>query len=148
LTKYLTESLVRADAQDWIILRPTSLLGRYSRKNSVMRILLEEHCSLTLSADSTCNYIRHYDVLNLINYALKQDLTGTYNVASGDNITLSDAAIMFGKKVSFGNHRYDVGHIENRKVASILPAFQRSSREVLFTFHQELHAYAVAGTTG
>ena len=50
-------------------------------------------------------------------------------MASSQNIDLASVAAMLGKQVEYGTYRYDVGRIDNSKIASISPAFNKSSRD-------------------
>lgn len=112
-------------------------LGKYSRKNSLIRILEEKNCLLTLSGDSRFNYVLHSDILDFIKFSIKHDLKGIYNLASCENITLLEVAELFGKRVEFGKYHYDVGNINNDKISSIFRAFKKTSKEVILQFVEE-----------
>lgn len=129
LTKLISESLVQENARDFLILRPTALLGQYARRNSLTRILLEENISLTLSEQSTFNYILHSDVAEFIEKALSLRLTGTYNIAASSNISLGEVAQFFKRPVQFGNYTYRTGNIRNDKAVSFLPGLMKTSLE-------------------
>ena len=133
-TKLMSEAIVRNRCQNYLILRCTALLGEYSRKNSLMRILKDTPCRLTLSLDSLFNYVLHSDVSEFLRFAMEQDLCGTFNVASSENIRLSEVAEMLGKNVSFGTYCYCVGNIDNRRICSLFPAFGRTSKETIAEF--------------
>ncbi|MFH1724408.1 MAG: NAD-dependent epimerase/dehydratase family protein [Elusimicrobiota bacterium] len=137
MAKLISESVVRRRCPDHLILRATALLGARSRRNSLIRMIEDDPCSLTLAGDSAFNYVRHEDVLEFIEAAIERGLSGTYNAASAGNVTLSEIAGMLGKAVTFGSHRYDAGRIDNRKIAAVCPAFQRSSRETAERFIAE-----------
>lgn len=137
VTKLMSESIVRQHCPNHLILRCTSLLGKYSRKNSLIRILEDEPCRLTLTQDSRLNYILHSDVSGFIQFAIKNDLQGIYNVSCSESIKLREVATMIGKRVQFGKVYYDVGNIDNRKIASIFPTFKKTSRETVTQFIRE-----------
>lgn len=137
ISKLISESIIKESCRDYIILRPTALLGRYSRKNSLMKLMDDKDCILTLSGDSRLNYVLHTDILNFIKFALDEDLKGIYNISSGENVTLSEIADSLGKKVSFGTYCYDVGNISNNKISSIFPIFKKTSKEVVSQFIKE-----------
>lgn len=137
ITKLMAESMVMNCCENYLILRPTAFLGKYSRPNSLIRIIEEENCVLTLSADSKFNYILHSDVLKFIEFAITNDLKGIYNIASSENVRLSDTAEMLGKRVKFGSHKYDVGNISNSKIASLFSDFKKTSKEVIAQFLME-----------
>lgn len=134
ITKLISESLVRQISPNFLILRCSTLLGKYSRKNSLISVIQEKKPFLNLSLRSSFNYILHSDVANFIKLALDKNLQGIYNLASSENITLSKVALSFNKRVSFGNYTYKVGNIENKKVVSILSLFRRTSTETIKIF--------------
>lgn len=134
ITKLMSESLVKNKCRNFLILRCTSLLGRNSRKNSLIKILKDSNPTLTVTGDSVFNYVLHSDISDFIKLAIKQDVQGVYNVASSENITLSEIVDMFGKKVNFGKYKYNVGNIDNIKITSLFPAFKKSSMEAIKEF--------------
>ena len=134
ITKLMSESIVKNHSANYLILRGTALLGKYSRKNSLIRMIEDEQCVLTLSGDSRFNYVLHSDILDFIRFSIDGDLQGTYNLASSENVTLVEVADMLGKKVKFGTYSYDVGNIDNGKISSVFPAFRKTSKEVVSQF--------------
>ena len=134
VTKMISEAIVKKYCKNFLILRPVTLLGRYARKNTLMRIIEGKDCSVGLSAGSRFNYALHEDVFDFIKVAIKKDLRGIYNVASSENIILSDVARIVGRKVNFGKYLYDVGNVSNAKISRICPAFRKSSAEALRIF--------------
>lgn len=138
ITKLMSESLVKNKCRNFLILRCTSLLGRNSRKNSLIKILKDSNPILTVTGDSVFNYVLHSDISDFIKLAIKQNVQGVYNVASARNITLSEIVDMFGKKVNFGTYYYSVGNIDNSKITSLFPAFKKTSMETI----RELLSYS------
>jgi nucleoside-diphosphate-sugar epimerase len=134
LTKLMSESIIINNCRSYLILRPAALLGKYSRKNSLVRILDEKNCRLTLSSRSRLNYVLHSDVLNFIKFAIDKGLKGVHNVAASKNITLAQVANMAGNRVKFGKYYYDAGNINNSKIVSIFPDFNKTSLEVIREF--------------
>lgn len=134
ITKLISESLIQNLCSNYLILRCAALLGKNSKKNSLIKIIKENHPTLTLSADSSLNYILHKDVLKFIRIAIEKNLQGIYNLASSKNITLSQVAKALKKQVHFGNYTYNVGNIDNTKVVTVYPAFKKTSQEVITTF--------------
>lgn len=134
ITKLMSESIIRNHCKNYLILRGTALLGKYSRKNSILKIIDEKECILTLSGDSRFNYLLHSDVLDFIKFSIEHDIKGIYNLASSENITLLEVASLLGKKVKFGTFLYDVGKIDNSKISSIFPAFKKTSKEIILQF--------------
>lgn len=134
LTKLISESLVKNRSSNYLILRCSSLLGKYSRKNSLIKIIKEESPILTLSPNSSLNYILHADVLKFIQSAIKNNLQGTYNVASSENITIFQAAALINKKIQFGSFTYNAGKVNTKKIIKISPVFKKTSKEVITEF--------------
>ncbi len=134
ITKLMSESLVKARSKNFAVLRASAFLGKYARPSSLIKIIQQEHCSVTLVPDSEVNCIDHEDVLHAIQQLIKGDMSGTFNVASSKNITLAKVADMFGRKVRYGTYCYRVGLIDNRKIASIWPAFKKTSQEVIESY--------------
>jgi len=137
MTKLMSEAIVRQRCSNHLILRCVSLLGEYSRKNSLIRIIEDEPCRLTLSGDSRLNCVLYPDVSDFIRFAIGQDAQGIFNISSAENLVLSAVADRLGKKVRFGTHRYEVGDIDNSKASSIFPAFRKTSMEVIAKFARE-----------
>ena len=129
VVKLMSESIVKEDCPDYLILRCVTLLGRYSRKNSLSRILEDDPRKLSLASNSQFNYVLHSDVSDLIRLAVDRGIGGVFNVASSQNIDLASVAAMLGTQVEYGAYRYDVGRIDNSKIASISPVFNKSSRD-------------------
>lgn len=138
VTKLMSESIVRQHCPNHLILRCSSLLGKYSRKNSLIKILEDGPCTLTLAQDSRLNYILHSDVSSFIQFAIKNDLQGIYNVSSSESVKLKEVATMMGKRVQFGKFYYDVGNIDNGKITSIFPSFKKTFREIVTQFMREM----------
>ena len=137
ITKLMSEAIVKQYCPNYLILRCVAPLGKYSRKNSLMRILDDEPCTLTLAADSTFNYVLHSDINDFVYYAIQTDIQGIFNVAAKDNLTLGEIADWCGKKVNFGSYHHDIGNVDNTKISMIFPAFRRTSQEVIAQFIQE-----------
>lgn len=136
ISKLMSESLVKKNCLDYLILRCSGLLGRYSRKNSLIKIMDDENCTLTLRSDSNFNYILHSDVANFIQQAIENDIQGIFNIASSKNMTLEQIANSLGRKVTFGDYFYNVGNIDSSKIMSLHSAFAKSTAQVIFEFAQ------------
>lgn len=137
VTKLMSESQVMKQSPNYLILRCSALLGKNSRKNSLIKIM-EGIRELILTADSVFNYVLHSDVSDFIKLAIEQDIRGIYNVSSSKNIVLSEVAKTLGKKVNFGKYYYNVGNLDNSKISSIFPAFKKTSKEVIVAFSEEV----------
>lgn len=133
-TKIACEARLTSDGGEHLILRPTTLLGTTSRPNSLIRMLRDPECSLTLAAESTFNYVLHRQIGDFISTAIRTGLTGIYNISSSDNMRLEDLAELVTAQPAYGKFRYEVGNIDNRKARSVLPELANSSREVVEEF--------------
>jgi len=134
ITKLLSESIVKGKGNNFLILRPTTLLGKYARRNTLTRIIDDEKEPLFLSGNSRFNYILHSDILDFIAFSIRHDITGIFNIASTSNILLSEVANQLGMKVQFGTSVYDVGNISNEKIVTLFPVFKKTSKEILSQF--------------
>lgn len=134
ITKLMSEALVREHRPNHLILRCSALLGRHMRRNSFVRMIEDDPCRLGLAGNSRFNYVLHRDVTDFIKLALERDLRGVFNVASTGNVRLSKVAAFLGRRVEFGSHGYDVGQIDNSKVATVTEGLRRSSLETVESF--------------
>lgn len=134
ITKLISESIVIKYCNNYCITRNAAFLGPYSRKNSLLKIMEDESPVVTLTPNSELNYVLYKDVLEFLRLAIEKDLGGIYNLTSSKNIMLSQVADMFGKKATFGEYQYLVGNVDNAKAASLIPAFKKSSEEVIREF--------------
>lgn len=136
-SKLISETIVQNETENYLILRPTALLGKYAKPNSLIKILRYDYPTLTLAADSSFNYICHRYVTDLIIYALQYDLRGIYNIAASSTVKLSQIANYYNREVNFGRYSYQTGHIVNDKVSKILSQFKRGSLENIELFLNE-----------
>lgn len=134
LTKLMSESLVQQNGKDFLILRSVTPLGIYSRKNTILKILQDDPCSVYLTPSSLYNCVLYEDFSDFIRFTIQNKITGIFNVASSETISLREIGELAGKKVTYGNYHYDVGCFSNQKIASVFPAFQKTSREVIIQF--------------
>ena len=136
-TKLMSESIVMNTCANFLILRCVALLGVYSRQNSFLKIAEVENPKLTLTASSVMNYVLHSQVAEFIKHAIENNLSGIYNVASAENITLGRIADLLKKKARFGAYQYKVGEISNRKISSVSKTFKRTSEDIVREFIKE-----------
>lgn len=143
-TKLLSEDVVKKNCPNFLILRCSALLGKDSKKNSLIKIIKDDNPTLTLSEKSIFNYIFHSDVLSFIKLAIEKDLQGIYNLASSKNITLKEVSTLFKKKVTFGNFIYSVGYIDNSKATSVTTSFEKTSEEVIRQFLKQVTLFPLS----
>lgn len=138
LTKMISESLVAQSSGDRLILRPCSLIGKEARLNNIMRVISDANPVLTLKAGSRYNLVYHQDIAEFIEYAIANSVTGIFNIAASDCLTLAEIAGMTGRRPTYGPYDFDAGDIGNDKVAALFPVFKQTSREVLERFLRTL----------
>lgn len=131
ISKLISESIVKKNGSECLILRCSAFIGEDSRKNSLIKIIKDSRPSLALSGESEFNYILHKDVLNFIKDSLKDNLSGIYNVASSENICLKKISEIVGKEAEFGECTYMTGSIDNLKISGGFSRFRKTSREII-----------------
>jgi nucleoside-diphosphate-sugar epimerase len=134
IMKLQAETLVQQQAQKPVILRCSSLLGKYMRPNSITRILAGENPSLSVAADSEYNFVLYDDVLALANHCMQQNISGIFNTTAAGNARIADITKHFGQAATFGAFRYLAGQTDNTKTAAIIPLFHNSSLHQLERF--------------
>ena len=139
ITKLISECLVKENTTQCLILRCSALLGKYSRKNTLTKIVEERNPVLTLSSQSSVNFISYYVVSDFIKIALEKNLQGVYNLTSSENITVSQIVDLLRKEVQFGNYTYNAGNINASKSNSILPRLKKTSLETINEFLNSLN---------
>ena len=136
-TKLTSEAIVKEEAKNYLILRGSTPLGTHSRKNTLMQMIQNEPCTVGLSSASVYNIIIYSDILNFIKFAIQNDVQGVFNLASSSNITLENVARVLEKNIQFGEGFYNVGNIDNTKIASTFPVFKKSSEDNLLQYLKE-----------
>ncbi|MBL4889299.1 MAG: SDR family oxidoreductase [Candidatus Lindowbacteria bacterium] len=135
VSKLMCEKLVTENATQPLILRCSSLLGAGMRANSLVRIVEESPCSLTLSSESTFNYVLYETVSDFIKLAQNSDLSGIYNLVSNTSVTLEEIRTFLNRKnIQFGEYLYDVGNVSSSKASKIEPSLERSSLKTIEEF--------------
>ena len=134
LAKITCEELVKENGGNFLILRCSALLGEFSRKNSLIKIMEDEKPVLTLSKDSEFNYILHKDLLKIIKASVINDIRGVLNAVSSSNVKMEEVAVLFSKNAEFGGYKYECGNINNKKLTDIFPELNKSSFDVIKEF--------------
>lgn len=133
LTKLMAESLVET-TEDYLILRCSALLGPYMKPNSLLRMVKDRTCNLSLRSDSVLDYILYSDVARFLTHAIKNDLNGVWNVCTSQSATLEEAATLVGATPAYGYYFYDVGRINNTKIVSIDGEFYKTACDTINQF--------------
>jgi nucleoside-diphosphate-sugar epimerase len=138
LMKLGGESIAREHGAQSLILRVSGMLGPDARPNSITRILTDLEPALTLSAESTFNYVLHQDIGDFITHALEQSCDGIYNVAAAENVRLGDIASQFERTVRWGGFIYRTPAIDTEAAIELLPSLKRTTLENVKRYHARL----------
>ena len=106
VTKRISEIIVKDLCKNYLILRPSSLIGEGMKKNTFQKIVHGDDIALT--PDTIMNFILYEDVLD----AIKFDTGGTKVLRSNSNITIREVVEIFGKRLKYGDIHYEVEDIE------------------------------------
>ena len=128
--KKIAESIVRKRVENNLIIRPSAILGKGIRKNSLIKILEEEIPKLTLSEKSTFNYILQEDMLEFISKAITEDIAGEYDFTSSSNITLGDIARKYNKKFC-SEIMYQTHTPQIKDTYKVFPKLNKDSMQVI-----------------
>lgn len=141
--KMMAEAVVRERCRRHLILRPTTLLGRYARANNIIRLLTADEPRLTLTAASRFNCLLHDDVAAFIVACLHQERSGIFNLGRNDTVSLEEVAAAFGRTPRFGTIDYTVPWTCMDKAAEILPGLRGNSLSAIRTFFRTVQDRAV-----
>lgn len=103
--KQASEEVVKKFAKNYLIIRPSLILGKYQRPNTVSRIKSGERFKTTLSGESEFYYVYNEEILEFIKTAIEQDLTGTLTMGLNDKVKLKELAKE--GQVEFGAYLYE-----------------------------------------
>jgi nucleoside-diphosphate-sugar epimerase len=139
LTKRIAESIVKRNCKNHVIIRPSAILGKDIRRNSLIKIIEDASPKLTLSGESTFNYVLQRDLLEFINKIRHEDLVGEYDFVSSTNVTLNEIQSVCGKSVEFGEYTYETSELSNEKLQAVFPRMKQSSEDVVRNFIKEVY---------
>lgn len=125
------ENFVKENDLNFLILRPTSLVGPNESSQNLRRLLTEADPQLTLTSDSTLNFVDYSEVLELINAFAVDRISGVFNLARASSASVSSLAARMKKTVTYGRHRYICPPMDNGKAAQIVPALKESSMDFI-----------------
>lgn len=125
--KALCEQLVLKAHPSAVIIRPVTILSESLKSRNLLRLLNDAEPSLSLTEDSTLNFVTSSEIASFIDVCLKKNLSGTFNMARTEAVLLRDLAKLVRKKVTFGDFKYNVGQISNKKILTHLPSLNESS---------------------
>ena len=99
--------IVRNLCDDYLILRPSALLGKEMKKNTFQKIVGGEDVALT--PNTIMNYISYEDVLN----AIKSEISGTKVLRSNADISIKEVVDIFDKDLKYGDIHYEVEYVKS-----------------------------------
>ena len=137
-TKMFSESIVQKKSNNPLIVRCSSLLGRHMRPNTITKLIQENNPKITLSKDSTYNFIRHKDVTDFILKSYESNISGVFDFVASDYLNLKDIAEHLSANADFGEYTFKTNKISNQALASTFPEFDKSSWDALNEFIKEL----------
>ena len=107
ISKRISESIVRDQCSNHLIIRPSGLLGKEMKENTFQKILKNKPIALT--SDSVMNYIIYKDVLEVIN----NNLSGTVAVSANGDVTMGEIVKLLDKNIEFGEIYYNMEISDN-----------------------------------
>mgnify|MGYP003116879256 FL=1 len=106
VTKRLSEIIVKELCDEYLILRPSGLLGKEMKKNTFQKIISGDDVAVT--KNTIMNYILYEDILDAVN----ANQNGTKVLRSNGDITIEEVVNIFGKKIDFGDIHYEVEYVK------------------------------------
>jgi len=136
LSKLFAESIVKNHATNPLILRSGAILGRTMRYNTFLKILKEKSPNLSLSGESSFNYVLQEDLASFILEAIDKEIIGTYNFTSKGNITLKELSTLFESHPQFGNYVYDTPEIDNGDLEKYCRSANKTCIDIIEEFRK------------
>ena len=102
LNKIKLEDIIIQNLRNFLIIRPTLLLGPDMRFNQILKIATNNKSKLSLSPKSSFNLIYYSDILPI----LKSEFFGVINLMSRNNISLEEVANYFDSNPNWGDYKY------------------------------------------
>lgn len=141
LFKLMGEALVKRKASAHLILRPTSIVGPYSRNNNIMKVLTSNTADLTVEAESIYNLVGHRQIADFISLAVESNITGTFNLGGTRSAQIGEIANNLDCRAHFGNHLYTVPSVCTNKVRAVAPFFDMDTIAVAKAVKRQITAF-------
>jgi len=137
--KIMSENYIQRSSKKYTILRVAGLLDKSSRKNSIQKIISNNNKRISLSSNSTFNYILYEDLFNFINVVMKKKKFGVFNVSASKNIKLIDLKNYLNlNRVKFGNYDYITPNIDNTKAKKFYANLKLSTYQNIMKYLKTL----------
>ncbi|MHA1987692.1 MAG: hypothetical protein ACW98D_13740 [Promethearchaeota archaeon] len=104
--KKFAESIVVRGKGKTIILRCPALIGKTMKSSHLTKIVCEKNSKLTLSGESTFNYILFEDILELLIQGKYRQMNGIYDLRADNNVKIKDIKKEFKSDVKLGDYIY------------------------------------------
>ena len=101
-----------------------------------LKILKEKSPNLSLSGESSFNYVLQEDLASFILEAIDKEIIGTYNFTSKGNITLKELSTLFESHPQFGNYVYDTPEIDNGDLEKYCRSANKTCIDIIEEFRK------------
>ena len=123
--------MVSSLSNNWAVLRCSAIIGQTMRYNTFLKILKEDNPTLSLSEDSTFNYILQEDINSFMLKSIEQNITGVFDFVSTDCIKLKELSEMFNCKPQYGKYTYNTKTISDSRIFKYI---KKSNKQVIREF--------------
>lgn len=132
--KIIGESIVASKAKQYLILRPSLMVGENARASTFVNIIKGCKGPFTLTKNSRFNLITHDQVWFCLNAALAKDRTGVMNLCSGLELSLDEVARDVGNEnISWGKFQYLTPKIEASNAVQFFKAHDNNMSNLIST---------------
>ena len=129
--KKFSESLM---SQDDLILRCPVLLGKYMKPNHITKIK-NNIDSISLSGDSTFNYVAYSDICKFLYLSTYQDECGIIDFVSNGCLKLAEVGKFYNSQTKLGQYTYISDYNFINPIYNISEDFNKTSLQVLREFN-------------
>ena len=132
MLKLYLEQLVQKRSDNFCIIRPGLMMGRFARPNTLSLLIAGKPGPYSLASESEFSLVTHDSVGVFINEVCRAGLRGTWNFSSPDTISLREGAEMAGNsRAEFGDHEYLAPAVDSSRAVSTLGAPLLPSRKII-----------------
>jgi len=138
--KLYAEAIISKLGTNPLILRCPSMLGKYMKYNNVYKLIKNTNTQLSLTKDSSFNYILHSDILNFILYCFDKNISNDIiDFVSSQNISLEEITnILDIKEPCYGKYNFNTPLMSNKKLLSYNNNLDKTSKEAFIQFLNQL----------
>ncbi len=128
--KINAEAAVLKCAVNPLVIRSSGLLGAAQYSANLKALLTDDSPVLTLTAESTWNFVTYDEVLRCILGLITTKTTGPINMARAEAVSVQTIAAHLEKTAVYGNYLYRVAALKNEKALQMVPELSTSSFEI------------------